>query len=51
MAVTRWIGVATELMWFGGGGGILGLRGRVRERERERAREREIGFKREIVFG
>ena len=39
MAPTRWIGVATELMWFGGGG-ILGLLGRVRERERERERDR-----------
>ena len=35
----RWIKVAIELTWFGGGE-ILGLRGRVRERERE------IGFKR-----
>ena len=30
----RWIRVAIELTWFGGGG-ILGLRGKVRERERE----------------
>ena len=39
VAVTRWIGVAIKLTWFGGGG-ILGLWGRVRARERER----EMGF-------